>query len=44
MQSCREMGGGGKIPRSLSPGDEVKPRVPQMGKVVIPGWMGGGLV
>ena len=36
MQPRREIGGGGKMPRSLSPGSEVKPRMPQTGNVVTP--------
>lgn len=36
MHSSRHTGGGGKIPRSLSPGSEVKPSVPQTGFVVTP--------
>lgn len=36
MHSSRQTGGGGKIPKSLSPGLEVKPSVPQTGEVVTP--------
>lgn len=36
IHSLRHTGGGGKIPRSLSPGPEVKPSVPQTREVVTP--------